>query len=175
MCRHCTPSHKSVESQFAPKDLEHIKSNLDAILLILATLQLQYCVLPATPKFAACRNRALHQCLHHSAAASHQLPLPQEAAARGGAPGQGQVSAVPEASSPGLCSGPVCGSADVHQALRHRFWSRMAACELPVTYGRGHGLGSCECLIWQPLQSEHWTCACEVSVTSHSLFKSVCM
>ena len=82
-------------------------------LLIPATLQLQYCVL------ATCRNRALHQRLHHSAAASHKLPLPQEAAARGGAPGQGQIPAVPEASSPGLCSGPVCGSADIHQALRH--------------------------------------------------------
>jgi len=150
-CRPCTHPHESVESQFAPQDIEHIESNR-----IMMQALLQCCILPAPPKTAACRNRPLHQRLHHSAAASHQLPLPQEAAARGGAPGQGQVPAVPEASSPGVCSGPVCGSADLHQALRHRFWSRMAACELPLTHGRGHGLGSCECLISWAIRYNTW-------------------
>ena len=45
-------------------------------LLTAFALQLQYSFLPAIQNFAACRNRALHQRLHHSAAASHQLPLP---------------------------------------------------------------------------------------------------
>lgn len=138
--------------------LNQIESNqvMMQALLILATLQLQYCVLLGPQKTAACRNRALHQRLHYSAAASHQLPLPQEAAARGGAPGQGQVPAVPEASSLGVCSGPVCGSADLHQALRHRLWSRMAACELPITHSRGHGLGSCECFISSAVWYNTW-------------------